>query len=153
MDESTDPEPSQTQERPRVRRRRAATINLVFGFAGLAVSIINGFALVPIYLANFSIATYGAWLASGGVLSLITVVDPGIGIVATQKLGKSVGNNDLKEFARISGSSIQLTLAVAVLVFLVSIPVCVLSPYWFSCPLESVFGLQCANLLSATAVA
>lgn len=44
-----------------------------------------GIILVPIYLVYIPKDLYGYWLATGNILTIISLLDPGIGGVVTQK--------------------------------------------------------------------
>lgn len=58
-------------------------------------AIISGIVLVPLYLKYIPADLYGAWLASGNVLALMTVVDPGISNVILQRVSHAYGKGDI----------------------------------------------------------
>ena len=48
------------------QRRRSAFLSMVFGYAGLMISLARNVLLVPVYLQKIPLTEYGAWLATGG---------------------------------------------------------------------------------------
>ena len=48
--------------------------------------MMGGIILVPIYLVYIPKDLYGYWLATGNILTIISLLDPGIGGVVTQKV-------------------------------------------------------------------
>lgn len=80
-------------------RRRASAANYFFGLTKTFFVTLNGFILVPLYLQQMSVSLYGAWLAAGSVLTFMSVIDMGIGIVLTQQLADLLGHNDLRRYA------------------------------------------------------
>jgi hypothetical protein len=80
----------------RVSRKKSTFWNLVFSYSTILYGICSGLLLVPLYLEHIPIDLYGAWLASGNVLTWLTVIDPGISTVVTQRVGKSFGANKLE---------------------------------------------------------
>jgi O-antigen/teichoic acid export membrane protein len=69
-----------------------------------------------LYLEHIPIDLYGAWLASGNVLTWLTVIDPGISTVVTQRVGKSFGANKLEAVFAYAFWGILITLCIVVLV-------------------------------------
>jgi len=54
--------------------RKAATIaNLLFQYVTIGLAIIRGFLLVPLYLRYIDYRMYAAWLATGNVVSWLTI--------------------------------------------------------------------------------
>jgi O-antigen/teichoic acid export membrane protein len=72
-------------------RKRAAAANTLFGGLQTIVAIINGMVLVPIYLHYLSPTEYGTWLATGNVLAWLTIIDPGVGDLARQRIAMFYG--------------------------------------------------------------
>ena len=91
-------------------RRSAAKVNLLFASLNSSVVLASGLVLVPIYLRSFDLATYGAWLATGNVLSLVGILDLGLGLVLSQRLAEMAGRSDADSFSRTATAGLLLTL-------------------------------------------
>ena len=79
---------------PAVSRRRTTLLNLFFSYASMGLVLVQGIVLVPLYVAKVPLALYGAWLATGNVLTWLEMVDPGTGDVIRQRVARLYGAND-----------------------------------------------------------
>lgn len=82
-----------------LRRGRAAMVRLVFSYAGIAMPLIQGIVLVPLYLVQIPKELYGAWLGVGNLLAWIGLVDPGIGTIIEQRVALAHGKADEVELS------------------------------------------------------
>lgn len=87
-------------------RKRAVKWNLTFQYLSLALGIIKGFLIVPIYFLFINNELYGYWLATGSILVWINIIDPGAGTVLQQKVGYEYGNNNTNRLNKLIGSGI-----------------------------------------------
>jgi len=101
-------------------RKKASILNLVFNYANVAFLIVNGIVLVPIYLKHFSVSTYGSFLASGNIVSMIGLLDGGMSYVLTQKLADSYSKRKHHEFNKIVTSGLIITILISILILLFS---------------------------------
>lgn len=69
--------------------------NLIFYLVTFVYSILLGVILVPMYLNYIPREVYGYWLATGNILMLLTLIDPGFSAVVQQKVSLNYGKNDL----------------------------------------------------------
>jgi O-antigen/teichoic acid export membrane protein len=99
-------------------RRRAAAVNFVFNYAGLLLNIAKGLVLVPVYLHFFSLATYGAWLASGNIMGILGLLDGGFTGVLLQRVSKDYGKRDYGSVARTVGSGLAVVVSLGTTVLL-----------------------------------
>jgi O-antigen/teichoic acid export membrane protein len=74
-----------------VSRKRAALANTAFSGLQTIVAVVNGLVLVPVYLQYLDPAEYGTWLATGNVLGWLTIIDPGVGDLARQRVAMLYG--------------------------------------------------------------
>lgn len=72
-------------------RKRAALANTLFSFTSTIVAIVTGLVFVPLYLAWLGAPGYGVWLASGNILAWLSLIDPGIGDLARQRIAALLG--------------------------------------------------------------
>ncbi|MFO0609717.1 MAG: oligosaccharide flippase family protein [Polyangiales bacterium] len=100
---------------PKVSRRLAAAINFLFSHVNTALVVTQGILLVPLYFAHVSRDLYGAWLATGNILSWIELVDPGISAVLTRQVAHTSGSGDRARLARVIGTGLVVGLGLACL--------------------------------------
>ena len=131
-----------------VSRRRAAVINLFSNYAMVTISIINGIVLVPLYFHFFDLSIYGAWLASGGILGMLGVLEGGINLVLTQRLSLSYGEHNKQRFAEYAGTGILVVSTLAGIFTAVGITISAWVPAWVNTPAE-----QCSSIKSAFCMA
>ncbi|NDV63044.1 oligosaccharide flippase family protein [Puniceicoccales bacterium CK1056] len=101
---------------PRKSRRKAAVWGLMFSYSSIVYAIISGIALVPLYLRHIPLDLYGAWLATGNVLVWLTVVDPGIASVITQRAGVAYGKKDNLALMGYTTAGLLITLGICVFI-------------------------------------
>ncbi len=100
---------------PKVSRRFSALVNFALSHVNTLLVITQGILLVPLYLARIPDALYGAWLATGNILSWIELVDPGVSAVLTQRVATTYGSGDLRRLSRVIGTGLTLSFALAAL--------------------------------------
>lgn len=136
-----------------VSRRRAAQTNLILGYGRYSVFVFNQLILVPLYLRFIGIETYGSWLASGNVVTLLSVLDMGFGLVITQRLATAFGAGDEDRFVRDVGSSFGLVLAGFAFLNAVVFALAPLIPRWINAPVNQTAALHWAIVLTGMGVA
>jgi O-antigen/teichoic acid export membrane protein len=92
--------------------------NFIFLNVGFLITLFNGLLIIPLYLHYIDTSLYGAWLATGNILTWITIIDPGVAGVLLQRVSFSIGENNKDEVGLaitsgivISGSLFFLALA------------------------------------------
>ncbi|MBB3054371.1 lipopolysaccharide biosynthesis protein [Mucilaginibacter gotjawali] len=98
-------------------RKKATIWNLFFLNIGFIITLINGVLIIPLYLHYMDGAVYGAWLATGNVLTWITIVDPGVAGVLLQRVSYALGEKNEKEL----GLAISSGILIAIVLFILSI--------------------------------
>ena len=100
-----------------MKSRKATTLyNLFFQGCTVALAFISGIVLVPLYLRYIPSDLYGAWSASGNVLTWITLCDPGISLVLQQRVATAYGRQDHAEVSGWIASGLLITAAISVLI-------------------------------------
>lgn len=96
--------------------RRTTKWNLFFHYASIALALVSGVVLVPLYLRFIPLNLYGAWLATGNILAWLTVIDPGLSTVLQQRASVAYGKGDLVELSGLLTGGIMLSGAISLLV-------------------------------------
>lgn len=91
-------------------RKKNTFVQLAFSYLNYVIAFINGILIVPFYLSYIDATTYGAWLATGNILTWLTIADPGTSNVTIQRIAKSAGKNNSIIPAYQASSSIILSL-------------------------------------------
>ncbi|HET6343812.1 MAG TPA: oligosaccharide flippase family protein, partial [Myxococcota bacterium] len=134
-------------------RRRAASLTMLSSYFTTAFGVITGIVLVPVYLRHFSMATYGAWLASGGLVTMLGLVDGGLSIVIGQRLSHSVGTTNTHALARVAGTGWAVISGACGLLLLLGLGVAPHVPAWIHAPAADHGALTEAFVLAAIGTA
>jgi Na+-driven multidrug efflux pump len=76
-------------------RKRATVLLAVGGYLNTGILVVQGLLLVPLYLYYIGAHTYGLWLASGGILGMLALVNFGISSMMTQRVSCAYGQQNL----------------------------------------------------------
>jgi len=78
-------------------RKRATIMLAAGGYVNTALVIVQGLLLVPLYLHYIGAHTYGLWLASGGMLGMMALMNFGISSMLIQRVSHAYGEKNLKQ--------------------------------------------------------
>ncbi|MBM9520468.1 hypothetical protein JWG39_11650 [Desulforhopalus vacuolatus] len=97
--------------------KRKIIIFAFLQYAQLALTMIYGVFLLPVYIKYLNVDMYGAWLASGNIVSWLQVIVPDCGQVLMQRLGDAYARKDISRFSGIAvtGNLVTLTLGLVVI--------------------------------------
>ncbi len=90
--------------RPAISRRRATVVNLIYQTSSTGLMLVRGFLLVPLYLYYLDLELYGAWLATGNVLTLIMISEGGATHAIRQETAHALGRADYESLGRTIGA-------------------------------------------------
>ncbi len=79
---------------PQPSRKKATVLQATGAYINTGITVIQGLLLIPLYLHYIDISLYGLWLASGGVVGMLGLVNLGIGNLMIQKIAKAYGKQD-----------------------------------------------------------
>jgi len=113
-------------------RKRAVAFHMLGATAGNVLLMIQGFLLVPLYLHYLGDRLYGFWLASGGLLAWLGVLDLGISTLVLQRCGAAYGRRDLAEVGRYFRAGAMLIAGFAALLLVLALAVSHWVPLWLS---------------------
>jgi O-antigen/teichoic acid export membrane protein len=130
---------------------KASFYNFIFGSFNNVTLIILGVIMVPYYLNFFSVATYGAWLASGNVIGLLGSMEGGLSFIITQKLAVSFGERDFSTFRTTSTSGLIFITTIAIIFIMLVLGIHSFLPKWVNCPPQEYSNLTRAILFAGIA--
>jgi O-antigen/teichoic acid export membrane protein len=78
-------------------RRKAALTQVVLGYVSVGISVLLGLVMVPMYLRHINGRLYGLWLASGGVIVWLGMLDLGVASLMGQRIAAAYGRKDYRE--------------------------------------------------------
>ena len=109
-----------------VDRTKAVVIRLIYNYTGIALAVVQGVLLVPIYLAHIDSGLYGAWLATGNLLSAMTIMDFGFTAVLSQQIAVGYGKKDCEIIGHLTKTGLVTCSILFTLPFLIGV---VASPF------------------------
>lgn len=78
-----------------VSRKRATAVLAIGGYVNTGIQIVQGLLLIPLYLHFVGAHLYGLWMASGGILGMLGVLNFGISNMLVQRIANAYGRQDL----------------------------------------------------------
>lgn len=129
------PAPAEPAPPPPARsRRRGAVVMLVGGFANMALLMVQGLLLVPLYLRHLGSTTYGAWMASGDVLGWLAVMDLGIAGLSAQRMAAAHGRRDYRAVGDYFGTGLLMQTVIVALFTVAAVLASPFVPEWVRLP-------------------
>jgi O-antigen/teichoic acid export membrane protein len=95
-------------------------------------------------------ATYGVWLASGGILSMLALCESGISTVLTQKLAAAWAEGDKERFSIFATTGLFCSVVLGLLFFALGIILSLVVPIAFGLPNDQNEKMQWAVFLAAS---
>lgn len=77
------------------QRKKAVLWHVAGGWLSNLIFIIQGLVLVPLYIDYLGERLYGFWLATGGVLAMLSMIDVGASAVTQQRCAAAYGRKDM----------------------------------------------------------
>jgi Na+-driven multidrug efflux pump len=90
-------------------RKKNTFIHLAFSYVNFTIAFFNGILIVPLYLRYIDATTYGVWLATGNILTWLTIADPGTSNVTIQRIAKTAGRANQNILPYQTSSSIVIS--------------------------------------------
>ena len=89
----------------------AIRFGVVSGLLFVALALVRNLALVPVFLRHIEPHEFGAWMATGGVLAYLLMVDFGLMGVVAQRTAEAYGARDFPLLSRRIGTSLVVSTA------------------------------------------
>lgn len=78
-------------------RKQAVYWHTAGGYVSNGIIMVQGLVLIPIYIKILGAPLYGYWLASGGILAWLTMVDIGGAAITRQRCAHAYGKGNLQK--------------------------------------------------------
>lgn len=130
---------------------KASVFNFIFNSFNSVIVIINGIIMVPLYFEYISLATYGAWLGSGNVVSMLGLLEAGFASVITQKMSaaKAKSNNVLLQ--KLAGANILSAIVISIGIILLGLALSPFIAHWVNTPEASVSEITQSFIIAVVA--
>ena len=89
---------------------KSAAYNFIFNFSSFFFTVLTSLLLIPFYLEYISLSDYGAWLASSAAIGMIGLLDPGVGVILTQRLSVLYEHKNDESFSDLLNVAIYIGL-------------------------------------------
>jgi len=110
-------------------RKRAVYIQATFGFIRQFTTIVRGLLLVPLYINFIGVNLYGLWLASGGVLIWMAMLELGVGTGIGQRMAYNYAKGNNQKLCNYFFNGLVIYIFIGVLFFAVGYIVSLPLPY------------------------
>lgn len=124
---------------------------LGFTYLGTILVVVQGIVLVPLYLRYIDEELYGAWLATGGALAYLSLLDLGFTAVIRQQVAEAFGRKENDRIATIVGTGFLITAVLSLAMMSVGVLVAFLLPQWLE--IEGPSGIELTNSIIIAAIA
>jgi len=104
--------------------------------------------MVPLYFHFMEVSTYGAWLATGNIVSMLGLLESGFASVITQKMASEIANNNEKGFLQYAGANIFSALIISSSLCIVGLAVSPFVVQWVNADTSIYLDLKIAFIIS-----
>ena len=84
-------------------------------YISIAISIVQGLVMIPLYLKYIPVNIYSFWLATGNILAWMSATDPGLTIVLQQQVADAYGKKDYTKVKTLIGGGLMFSFIVLIL--------------------------------------
>src|SRR5690554_477895 len=120
--------------------RRTTTWHMVFIYAAIAMTMVSGFVLPPLYLKHIPAEVYGAWLATGNLLAWLSALDPGVSAALQQRIGHAYGEQESQKIGPWIGAGILVSILIFLVITVVGLSVESVLLGWLELPSDLEVG-------------
>jgi O-antigen/teichoic acid export membrane protein len=96
-------------------RRRAVSLLAAGSWLATLIYTLQSILLVPVFLEYLGSQVYGLWLASGGVIMWLAMLDFGVSALTTQRCGVALGRQDHRLAAQYFSHGAAITALLVIL--------------------------------------
>lgn len=136
-----------------ISRKKNTIANLIYQYGTLVIAIIRGIILIPLYLKLIDIKLYGAWLASGNVITWLALMDPGLNELLRQQVSKFYGQKDWDNLGKAIGTSWFLMTGFSIITLGVGYVISEFLPHLFLSEAGKIVELKLSIFVAAIGLA
>lgn len=92
-------------------------------YVGNIINLIQGILLVPLFIKYIGVGDYGYWLASGGILGMMLVINFGFSNVFIQGIANSFGKGDYEGVSRYFSNGIIVYFLISLIFIFIGITI------------------------------
>src|SRR5690554_2026715 len=116
--------------------RRTTAWNVIFTYVAIALTMVSGFVLPPLYLKHISAEVYGAWLATGNLLAWLSALDPGVSLALQQRIGHAYGEQKREKIGQWIGAGILVSVLICSVIIVVGLAIESVLLGWLELPAD-----------------
>lgn len=132
-------------------RRQGTRAYVASSYILIALNLVQAVVLVPLYLSHIGEILYGAWLASGSIVSYLSLSDFGLNSIIIQKVAVAYGARDFPRLRRYLGSGLVMSFFLSSLPVLGAITCASYLPYLLAVPATEAETLVRAFIIASCA--
>ena len=130
---------------------KASIFNYIFNSVNTVIMIVNGIIMVPLYFHYMSVSTYGAWLASGNVISMLGLIESGFASVITQKMSVTIANKDNSGFLKLAGANLITALLFSSIILIIGLSISPFVSDWVNVEESNSSDIRIAFIIALVA--
>lgn len=130
---------------------KASFYNFFFNSFNSVLIIVNGIVMVPIYFHYMSVSTYGAWLATGNVVAMLSLLESGFAGVITQKMSVAIAQKNDCDFQKLAGANIISAICIASAILIVGLAISPFITDWVNVESDVAGKIRIAFIISLIA--
>jgi O-antigen/teichoic acid export membrane protein len=104
------------EKRERESDERELRWNSILQYANFISGLFHGVIIVPFFLKHVQREEFGIWIITSSIVAWAAIIDPGISILAQQRVAAAFGQGKKHDAAAVSRQAIKITLILAILV-------------------------------------
>lgn len=134
-------------------RTGSALSQALYGYVSSLLQAAQGILIVPVAIAAIGPANYGLWLASGGFIGWLSLVDIGVGALLVQRCSAAHSQGQLDVARHYFLQALRLTVPLGGLIALIAVLLAGTLPAWLGVTPEQQAAFSGAILVSGVSVA
>ena len=135
----------------RAMRKKAVLWHVAGGWLSNLIHIVQGLLLIPLYIYYLGDRLYGFWLATGGILAWISMVDFGASAITLQRCAAAFGRKDFALIVQYFWHGAVIMYVMLILFLMSFLTVGFFIPSWLD--IDPVFQSTIINCYYVTSVA
>jgi O-antigen/teichoic acid export membrane protein len=111
-----------------ISRKKSASIQAVGGYMNTIAMLIQGLLLMPLYLHFIESHVFGLWLATGGILGLLSMMNLGLSSMMMQRIAYAYAKNNVTSINKYFTNGFLVYSIISLLLLLIGLTLSPLVP-------------------------